>query len=56
MYLHQDAKTRHLQLVAFLQKRRQGVGEQIANPACFFMGWVLFSAKIEEVFSVQNKY
>jgi hypothetical protein len=34
---HQDAKTRHLQLVASLQKRRQGVGEQIANPAIFIM-------------------
>jgi hypothetical protein len=34
--------TRHPQLVAFLWKHKQGVGEQIANPAYFYIGWVCF--------------
>jgi hypothetical protein len=34
--------TRHLQLVAFLLKNRQGVGEQIANPACFLKAGIIF--------------
>ncbi len=44
--------TRHLHLVACLWKHSQGVGEQIANPACFFIGWNLLfkSAYIEEVY------
>lgn len=43
--------TRHLQLVAFLWKHRQGAGEQIANPAYIILAGLFFLSglRVQEV-------